>query len=115
MTKHSREKSLSVSHFYYLTNLLSSLFFIPSISNFFSPFTHQQLTTHSASRFDDDRSEDVDIEDAIESLQVSEPFTFKPHTQATILSTMCPGNEAVFLSISVIKGSQLASRFLFTT
>ena len=80
-----------------------------------SAITHQQLTTHPASRFDDDRSEDVDIEDAIESLQVSEPSTFKSHTQATILSTMCPGNEAIFLSISVIKGSQLASRFLFTT
>ena len=54
-----------------LSYLPDPLYFIPSISNFLSPTTH-----YPASRFADDRSEDVDIEDAIESLQVNEQFSF---------------------------------------
>ena len=54
-----------------LSYLPDPLYFIPSTSNFFSPTIH-----YPASRFADDRSEDVDIEDAIESLQVNEQFSF---------------------------------------
>ena len=73
-----------------LSYLPDPLYFILSISNFLSPTTH-----YPASRFADDRSEDVDIEDAIESLQVNEQFSFQSHTQNTISPPMCPGNEVI--------------------